>query len=330
MSQIHARLHWIPTDLPLHQQGFRQGARPMAMRSAAAMRPAPFLSAFQTRLLSDTTRQAIEKAVASAPVVLFMKGTPETPQCGFSRASIQILGLQCVDPNKFAAFNVLEDEELRSGKQDGSETGIESRKRTSRQIADHSSSSQASKSSPTGRRSPSCTSRRNSWAGATSWSRCTRTARWPRCSRARASSLPRRRASPTPNKVDPMGGVNRCYFFAWRASGRLYEFSLEGARGCLYITRCNSINLMHITCSSSSTLHAPMSLKYFCRLLIYTSHHRLKAAAKYPNASPPGRTAEISIRLIYPFIAGRRHHRLAYRCPPTRCPCSRRHRRSSG
>jgi monothiol glutaredoxin len=48
-------------------------------------------------------------------VVLFMKGTPETPQCGFSRASIQILGLQGVDPKKFAAFNVLEDEELRQG-----------------------------------------------------------------------------------------------------------------------------------------------------------------------------------------------------------------------
>jgi len=44
-----------------------------------------------------------------------MKGTPETPQCGFSRASIQILGLQGVDPNKFSAFNVLEDEELRQG-----------------------------------------------------------------------------------------------------------------------------------------------------------------------------------------------------------------------
>lgn len=44
-----------------------------------------------------------------------MKGTPETPQCGFSRASIQILGLQGVDPSKFTAFNVLEDEELRAG-----------------------------------------------------------------------------------------------------------------------------------------------------------------------------------------------------------------------
>lgn len=73
------------------------------------------LSLAQQRLLSDATRQAIDKAVASAPVVLFMKGTPETPQCGFSRASIQILGLQGVDPNKFAAFNVLEDAELRAG-----------------------------------------------------------------------------------------------------------------------------------------------------------------------------------------------------------------------
>lgn len=73
------------------------------------------LSVAQLRLLSDATRQAIDKAVASAPVVLFMKGTPETPQCGFSRASIQILGLQGVDPNKFAAFNVLEDAELRAG-----------------------------------------------------------------------------------------------------------------------------------------------------------------------------------------------------------------------
>lgn len=79
------------------------------------LRPSPFLSAFQTRLLSDATRQAITKAVASAPVVLFMKGTPETPQCGFSRATIQVLGLQGVDPSKFAAFNVLEDNELRSG-----------------------------------------------------------------------------------------------------------------------------------------------------------------------------------------------------------------------
>ncbi|KAL8841031.1 MAG: hypothetical protein Q9170_001056 [Blastenia crenularia] len=73
------------------------------------------LMATTIRYLSTETRAAIDKAVASKPVVLFMKGTPETPQCGFSRASIQILGLQGVDPTKFAAFNVLEDQELRQG-----------------------------------------------------------------------------------------------------------------------------------------------------------------------------------------------------------------------
>ncbi|KAH6626952.1 thioredoxin-like protein [Chaetomium sp. MPI-SDFR-AT-0129] len=84
----------------------------------AVRRPSPFLSfasQVQHRLLSDVVRQAIDKAVSSAPVVLFMKGTPETPQCGFSRASIQVLGLQGVNPEKFAAYNVLEDQELRNG-----------------------------------------------------------------------------------------------------------------------------------------------------------------------------------------------------------------------
>ncbi|KAJ4302222.1 monothiol glutaredoxin grx5 [Collariella sp. IMI 366227] len=88
-----------------------------ASNSPNPSRRSPFLLslAAQRRLLSDGVRQAIDKAVASAPVVLFMKGTPETPQCGFSRASIQVLGMQGVDPEKFAAYNVLEDQELRQG-----------------------------------------------------------------------------------------------------------------------------------------------------------------------------------------------------------------------
>ncbi|ODV85432.1 hypothetical protein CANARDRAFT_7546 [[Candida] arabinofermentans NRRL YB-2248] len=73
------------------------------------------------RFLSTETKQAIDTAVASAPVVLFMKGTPEAPACGFSRATIQILGQQGVDPVKFAAYNVLEDPELRQGIKEYSE-----------------------------------------------------------------------------------------------------------------------------------------------------------------------------------------------------------------
>ncbi|KAL5366418.1 UbiA prenyltransferase family-domain-containing protein [Aspergillus floccosus] len=95
-------------------QAFRPLSRPSYILPS---RPAAFQlpSILHARLLSTETRSAIDKAIASAPVVLFMKGTPETPQCGFSRASIQILGLQGVDPKKFVAFNVLEDPELREG-----------------------------------------------------------------------------------------------------------------------------------------------------------------------------------------------------------------------
>jgi len=46
-------------------------------------------------------------------VVVFMKGTPDAPRCGFSNAVIQILKMHGVD--NFDAHNVLEDEQLRQG-----------------------------------------------------------------------------------------------------------------------------------------------------------------------------------------------------------------------
>lgn len=73
------------------------------------------------RFLSTKVRESITSAIDSAPVVLFMKGTPEAPACGFSRNTIQILGFQGVDPAKFAAYNVLEDPELRDGIKEYSE-----------------------------------------------------------------------------------------------------------------------------------------------------------------------------------------------------------------
>lgn len=84
-------------------------------RSTLLYRPQPKL------FMSTEIRKAIEDAVGSAPVVLFMKGTPEFPQCGFSKATIGILGQQGVDPEKFAAYNVLEDPELREAIKEFSE-----------------------------------------------------------------------------------------------------------------------------------------------------------------------------------------------------------------
>jgi monothiol glutaredoxin len=44
-----------------------------------------------------------------------MKGNPQYPQCGFSRATVQVLDLQGVPSEKLKTYDILEDPELRSG-----------------------------------------------------------------------------------------------------------------------------------------------------------------------------------------------------------------------
>ena len=56
--------------------------------------------------------QFIESEVKSNDVVLFMKGTPQFPMCGFSGQVVQILDYLGVP---FKGLNVLESEELRQG-----------------------------------------------------------------------------------------------------------------------------------------------------------------------------------------------------------------------
>ena len=55
----------------------------------------------------------IRETVENNPVVLFMKGTAQFPQCGFSGRAIQLLKSSGV--NKLVTVNVLEDEEVRQG-----------------------------------------------------------------------------------------------------------------------------------------------------------------------------------------------------------------------
>ena len=62
--------------------------------------------------MSDTTHDRIASDIASNDVVLYMKGTPVFPQCGFSAATVQILSNLGV---KFKAVDVLKDPEVRSG-----------------------------------------------------------------------------------------------------------------------------------------------------------------------------------------------------------------------
>ena len=61
---------------------------------------------------TDPVHAFIAKSVAEHPVILFMKGVPEQPQCGFSAVSVQILDHLGVD---FVGVDVLQSEALRQG-----------------------------------------------------------------------------------------------------------------------------------------------------------------------------------------------------------------------
>jgi len=59
------------------------------------------------------TQERIKQQVTGNPVVLYMKGTPQFPQCGFSSLAVQVL--QACGVRNFASVNVLADAEIRQG-----------------------------------------------------------------------------------------------------------------------------------------------------------------------------------------------------------------------
>ena len=58
-------------------------------------------------------KQVIKEQVSGNPVVLYMKGTPQNPQCGFSQAAVQLLSACGV--RSLFTVNVLEEPEIRQG-----------------------------------------------------------------------------------------------------------------------------------------------------------------------------------------------------------------------
>ena len=60
-----------------------------------------------------SVQEKIKTTVTSNPVVLYMKGSPQMPMCGFSATATQILHLCGVE--NFVAVDVLQDPEIRQG-----------------------------------------------------------------------------------------------------------------------------------------------------------------------------------------------------------------------
>ena len=62
--------------------------------------------------MDEATKNTIQEHIDNNDVCLFMKGTPDAPQCGFSMAVTNMLKLLEL---KFHSVNVLEDQKIREG-----------------------------------------------------------------------------------------------------------------------------------------------------------------------------------------------------------------------
>ena len=62
--------------------------------------------------MSDDVQTSIDNAVKGNDVLLFMKGTPPFPQCGFSSVVVQVLDYLGVE---YQAVNVLDNQDVREG-----------------------------------------------------------------------------------------------------------------------------------------------------------------------------------------------------------------------
>ncbi|KAF2681894.1 putative thioredoxin [Lentithecium fluviatile CBS 122367] len=100
------------TKPPPSQQSATDGSRNLAAYapSASEQKTAPEYSS------GDTSKEELHKRlgelVKAAPVMLFMKGTPSAPQCGFSRQTVSILREKGI---RYGFFNILADDEVRQG-----------------------------------------------------------------------------------------------------------------------------------------------------------------------------------------------------------------------
>jgi len=65
--------------------------------------------------MEASTKEKIEALLKSKPVVIFMKGTPQFPQCGFSGRTVEVLRAAGVKDADLGYFDVFSDEQVREG-----------------------------------------------------------------------------------------------------------------------------------------------------------------------------------------------------------------------
>jgi len=90
------------------------GAKNLSTYAPTTQDPAtaPEFSSGEVKEDKEALHKRLSSLVKAAPVMLFMKGTPSAPQCGFSRQLVALLRENSV---KYGFFNILADDEVRQG-----------------------------------------------------------------------------------------------------------------------------------------------------------------------------------------------------------------------
>lgn len=113
-----------PAGLPPAQQVQKteQSSKNLSSYAPTAQDPttAPQFSAgeMDRAETKDELNARLAELVKAAPVMLFMKGTPSAPQCGFSRQTVSLLREKGV---RYGFFNILADDDVRQGLKEFSE-----------------------------------------------------------------------------------------------------------------------------------------------------------------------------------------------------------------
>ena len=89
-----------------------QTTKNLSKYAPAASDPPTVPQMSSTQSQKEELNKRLSELVKAAPVMLFMKGTPSTPQCGFSR---QLVGILRENGVRYGFFNILADEEVRQG-----------------------------------------------------------------------------------------------------------------------------------------------------------------------------------------------------------------------
>ncbi|TVU32137.1 hypothetical protein EJB05_23856, partial [Eragrostis curvula] len=92
-------------NIPLHGCKDEEEEKPESATEKAGAVPEPMR-------LTDAQRARLESLVNSSPVMIFIKGTPEEPKCGFSGKLVHILKQENVP---FSSFDIFSDDEVRQG-----------------------------------------------------------------------------------------------------------------------------------------------------------------------------------------------------------------------